>query len=1330
MKKITQLLLGLVVLVSLPALALADFDTYIGDSAIYSLQGGGGLKPNILFVVDNSNATQNVAVGYEYDPSETYTGPYNTWDIHVGDNLGEFETVAVADAFNADGSLNNLACSGGTEATPVDLTNNVVESLLNYGSYSSAGNLAKAPNINRNTGACEAGPKGNVYLLGNYLNYLNVEVPEGAGLTCVARSPFHVVTGTKVGNVDNRRFFELHTPHATVAKDESAGESGNEPGVADSDWGSYWTEVTASIANNDANKAANWQANFYYVTDAADCPADAGNAAASTQREVIYTALETVLQGAKHAALFGAMVYGPNNKGAVVLEDPSDPANTTDIADISDPTKFAKFIDLLPGSASGGASVLSSQVARPQAEAVYDAGYYYGASYPGEANTDRAPQSVLDQQNCGNSHIILLTNGLSNTDGGSANTLAGSIGDYDQDGWPDESVYGEGSHYLDDVASYLQSNLSVKTHTVLAFQSLDPLLKNTADDGGGRFYNVYDANTLAKAIQELILYILLEANSVFVAPVVPSNPENRTFSGSRIYMGLFRTVAGNDWIGNLKKYGLSNTSDLLDYNGIAATNVSGDIKATSKSFWWSGSTNPDDEGDGGVVDSGGVGALLAAQDNTPGSGARKIYSNLDPTEPDLTASANLIDLTIAPEKFGFAAAATGLRDAAVNYIYGLDVQDLDQDGIVAENRRWVLGDILHSKPAVVTYNVYPVQDLTSGTLSASHPEDTCPSNWATDFTNVNRSIIYVGSNDGMLHAFRDCDGGELWSFLPDNLLLNIHDLASPVHNYFVDSSSKVYVYDGNKDGNINPADGDKALLIMGQRRGAGKNTNDQDGDGVLDVTPPSFGAYYVLDVSNPAVPKFLWKIDNSTTDGSGNLLFKELAETWSEPALGKIKYDTGSGVVDMIAAFVGGGYDNLNEDGRFGQKQHFSNVDVVSPTTDAGHVHSAGTVWAANVTNNPRGRAVYGFEIARLDSSGVPTIPSAPNKVFSMEAATASPISDSVDAHNRSTIHLNYSIAAEVAVVDTDFDNYIDRLYVSDAGGQVWRISSHNSVTRKPYANPVINHATNGWYGEVIFWANEQSNNAAYVGTKNLGRKIFYRPSVVVKSGYVGLFFGTGDRAHPLNRAVKDMIFMVKDRGQRLHGEGDGLGQTSRTVTLTNLVDVSLLEEPGNPENATTTPCGATDTSNECIRERLADPNNFGWFYDPGNTAEKFLAAGLVFGGKAFITSYTPELTVSGQCTPGNLGTARVYALNFSDGGAALNLYGANDTGGASGTDAVIDGSDRSKDVGTGIPPEPTITLPKGEGQKPDVILPDPEGINVIKDIDTMQGHTLYWLSQ
>ncbi|MFA5031400.1 MAG: PilC/PilY family type IV pilus protein [bacterium] len=190
---------------------------------------------------------------------------------------------------------------------------------------------------------------------------------------------------------------------------------------------------------------------------------------------------------------------------------------------------------------------------------------------------------------------------------------------------------------------------------------------------------------------------------------------------------------------------------------------------------------------------------------------------------------------------------------------------------------WKLGDIFHSWPVCVGP----------------------PSPWYTDegyegFKAVNkhrRKIVISGANDGMLHAFdagtyvaqgdtfTPGTGQELWAFIPKNQLSRLKNLTT-THGYYVDGNPIVFdtwipstIGDTTKDSTEW-----KTELICGERSG---------------------GSYYFgLDVTNTQNPSFLWEI-------GGDTMF---AQTWSSPAIGRVKVGTG----EKTIAVIGGGFNKAS----------------------------------------------------------------------------------------------------------------------------------------------------------------------------------------------------------------------------------------------------------------------------------------------------------------------------------------------------------------------------------------------------------------------------------
>ncbi|MFP6664883.1 MAG: PilC/PilY family type IV pilus protein [Deltaproteobacteria bacterium] len=383
------------------------------------------------------------------------------------------------------------------------------------------------------------------------------------------------------------------------------------------------------------------------------------------------------------------------------------------------------------------------------------------------------------------------------------------------------------------------------------------LLWRAADKyGGGECLSASDPQDLDDALREVINLIKNDAQS-FVAPVVPVSQTNRTESGDRLYVALFSPREGQiGWPGNIKKYALdknagaicnASTPNCSIGGGGSATLPDGTILATAESFWDAGSGGPS----GNAVTSGGIGGLLQESDfNT-----RKLYTYTGTA----TGALGGLDLTLAPQAFAKGNAAItpamlGLsgvaetaaeRDLLIDYLYGFDSYDLDNDGDLEEKRPWILGDIIHSVPLVVRYD--------SGGADA---------------------LILVGANDGMLHAFDDATGQELWAFIPPDVLSNLNNLRpgeTATHAFFVDGSARVTEYEGQK------------IVVFGLGRGG--------------------RAYYALDITSKAAPRLLWRVNDSTAG------YAELGYAQSTPAL--TKFSPAGGVP---VAVVGGGYDVYFDD--------------------------------------------------------------------------------------------------------------------------------------------------------------------------------------------------------------------------------------------------------------------------------------------------------------------------------------------------------------------------------------------------------------------------------
>lgn len=177
-------------------------------------------------------------------------------------------------------------------------------------------------------------------------------------------------------------------------------------------------------------------------------------------------------------------------------------------------------------------------------------------------------------------------------------------------------------------------------------------------------------------------------------------------------------------------------------------------------------------------------------------------------------------------------------------------------------RSGVLGDIIHSTPVYVGK---PVAGLTSSGYLAFAA------------ANANRSpMVYVGANDGMLHAFNASDGSEAYAYIPSMVVGNLGKLmAQPYkHQYFVDGL--LTVEDAQFGGVWHSA-------LVGGLGAGGK------GYFALDVTSPSAAS------ESAAAGKILWEFHGGST-GAENLGY-----SYSRPSI--VRMASG-----QWAAVVGNGY--------------------------------------------------------------------------------------------------------------------------------------------------------------------------------------------------------------------------------------------------------------------------------------------------------------------------------------------------------------------------------------------------------------------------------------
>ena len=393
-------------------------------------------------------------------------------------------------------------------------------------------------------------------------------------------------------------------------------------------------------------------------------------------------------------------------------------------------------------------------------------------------------------------------------------------------------------------------------------------------------------------------------------------------------------------------------------------------------------------------------------------------------------------------------------------------------------------------------------------------------------------------------------------------------------------------------------------------------------------------SYYSLDVSNPDPTKWekKWHINSSTTG------FSELGQSWSKMEFVKMKTSTTAKIIGIFCA----GYDEEE--------------DEDSPGADT------------------MGRGIFAIDVS-LDENDT-------NFIVKSMTYSSTATDDSQ--------YMTHAMPCDPMVI-TDSRGYLSDIYFTDLGGQIWHAGYGYDESSSSYV----------WDTNTprrVFTSNPGSDavNATTGGNldnSDIGRKMFYSPTVTLLGNcdyeyndgisqqtrdymtYM-LMVGTGDREKPMDDDIHDRLYMIVDDSTSCLDETDLFNVTMDEMD----VDSTL-----------------TETERQALRDTLDD--TYGWYLKLDEIAdsyphagEKVLSRPLIFYGISYTTTFTP--ISADPCHP--YGDAKVYALNYCDGTAALNYYQGNDTG--SGDDLVkkFDYRDRYRIIGEAIPSSPEILIREG----------------------------------
>ena len=359
-------------------------------------------------------------------------------------------------------------------------------------------------------------------------------------------------------------------------------------------------------------------------------------------------------------------------------------------------------------------------------------------------------------------------------------------------------------------------------------------------------------------------------------------------------------------------------------------------------------------------------------------------------------------------------------------------------------------------------------------------------------------------------------------------------------------------------------------------------------------------AYYALDITNKDRPEWMWKIDGTEDE------FKELGQSWSQPRIAFSKLNVENGVAKPVLIF-GAGYD-ISKD-------------------------AAGVPNSASVDSVGKGVFMVDAESGDLLWSLTPEATSGVNTNFA----------DITD-----------SIPSRIAVLDADADGLVDRFYMGDTGGNVWRVDM-------PGANQFD---STPW---TAFKLAELGGT-----TLDTDRRFFSEPSIVrtfitqtlrtekvdedgVGTGeynitsqeipYDAVLLGSGDRSTPTNTDTTNKFFMIKD--ENIITESYVSGAVAPSAVVPNAVTVSdLYNFTTNPFGGYVPPLTAAQKGTLQNLE-ISVSLKSGWYYDYLSPGEKSTAGAIVVNGVAHFTSFVPGSAASCSLIDGS---GFLYAIDMYQG--------------------------------------------------------------------------------
>lgn len=628
--------------------------------------------------------------------------------------------------------------------------------------------------------------------------------------------------------------------------------------------------------------------------------------------------------------------------------------------------------------------------ATPLGAALLEILHYYHGKAPLLAPPGETDQAAMDgehykspiQSACQKNYVLFVTDGAPFGDLEAEKYFRYQKMDYPKYEEILDRQVCNGDNCLDDVAEYLaiadaygdaNDNLydldgdgapdaqTVKVYPI-GMEIEQTLLQETAGAAGTESYYATSAVEFENAIVDILATIKAKQGASMVTASSSIDAYSKVSNRNFLYFGMFEPTSNFQWNGNLKKYRIAykNSGDADPYNDVAyvTDRDSGDREIATDTgqlipeahSYWSSFADGNNAMAGGVVD------RLKHKSNRNMSG----INNWNTDQQRVFTTANEISLSnqFFSNNMGAMDRSDAERAAIVNYALGKDVRDEDGDDNTTEQRGH-LGAIVRSGPVTVQYG----------------NEDGDPA-----------VVVFAVTTDGVLHAFNDENGDELWSLMLNDayskLVEQYDNHGSFAPWWGMDGGITPHVIDENANGIIE--EGDKVYLLINTGLGLKKWL-------VVDVSTASTGTGDVAIMARSEPP-----IDYSVNPPIANL-------DWSEFGMATAR------MIPITYRLAG------DADGK--KRSAFLYANGYDPVAEFSYgEHSVG-----------RGLTLHESDEAELSKFG-----------------------DVLWKATRSTggyPSMEYGFATTPTTVDLNGDGFVDLIYVIDLNAQLWRFHRNSDAT-------------------------------------------------------------------------------------------------------------------------------------------------------------------------------------------------------------------------------------------------------------------------------------------